>query len=284
MAQEYDRIIKENIEAVFLPLAEKYLGIKIQTSRKISPKMQTTLEREADFLRIVTSDKPEKFILHIEFQTTDEADMVYRMAEYNAILLRKYKLPVRQFVVYLGERHSKMRTTLTNSEAITGFQLTNVMKYSYRELLTSEIPEEIILAILSDYGNEKPVDIIRFVMRRLQEVSGDEIKLRKYIRQLTILSRLRKLESETIKQVENMPITYDIKNDYWYKEGRQEGKEEGKQEGKQEGRQEGKQEKEREIILKMLQSGSFSEKEVAGFVGVPVTYVEQLKRELKKNN
>ena len=272
MTQEYDKIIKENIEAVFLPLAEKYLGIKIKTSRKITPKLQTTLEREADFLRIITTEQQEKFILHIEFQTTDEADMVYRMAEYNAILLRKYKLPVRQFVIYLGESQPKMRADLSEQEMIKGFQLNNISAYDYRKLLASDIPEEIVLAILSDYGNQQPVEVIAQIMKRLQDISNDEIKLRKYIRQLTILSRLRKLERETLKQAEEMPITYDIKKDYWYREG------------KQEGRQEGKQEKEREVIIKMLKSGTFSEEQIAEYVEVAVSYVKKLKKELEKKS
>lgn len=259
------KIIKENIEEVFLPLAEKYLGIKIKSSRKISPKLQTTLEREADFLRTVTTDQQEKFILHIEFQTNDEADMVYRMAEYNAILLRKYKLPVRQFVVFLGEGKPKMRTTLQKSEVIEGFHLTNLKTYDYRSLLISDIPEEIILAILSDYVGEPPVKVITHVIKRLQEVSKDEIKLRKYIRQLTILSRLRKLEGETIKQIEKMPITYDIKKDYWYKEGKQEGRKEEK----------------REMIIEMLKDSSISLEKIAKFAKVTLAYVKQIQKEIE---
>ena len=276
MAQEFDKIIKENIEEVFLPLAEKYLGIKIKSSRKISPKLQTTLEREADFLRIVTTDQLEKFILHIEFQTNDEADMVYRMAEYNAILLRKYKLLVRQFVIFLGEEKPKMKTALPEPEVIRGFQLTNLKTYDYHNLLISDIPEEIILAILSDYANQSPVEVIRQIIRRLQGVSKDEIKLRKYIKQLTILSRLRKLEGETVKQIETMPITYDIKKDYWYKEGRQEGK--------QEGRQEGRQEATKEMIIEMLKDPSMSLDKIVKFARVSLAYVKQIQKEVEKKN
>jgi hypothetical protein len=37
MSRDYDKIIKENIEAIFLSLAEKYLGVAIKKSyRNIS--------------------------------------------------------------------------------------------------------------------------------------------------------------------------------------------------------------------------------------------------------
>ena len=265
------KIIKENIEEVFLPLTEKYLGIKIKSSRKFSAKLQTTLEREADFLRIVTTEQQEKFILHIEFQTSDEADMVYRMAEYNAILLRKYKLPVRQFVIFLGEGKPKMITSLPEPEVISGFQLTNLKTYNYRSLLVSDIPEEIILAILSDYSGQTPIEVIRHIIRRLQKVSKDEIKLRKYIKQLTVLSRLRKLEVQTKKLIKDMPITYDIKTDGLYKEGRKEGKREGKQEGKQEAV--------KEIIIEMLKDPALSLEKIARFARVSPSYVQQIQKE-----
>jgi len=264
VAQDYDKIIKENIEEVFLPLAGKYLGINIKSSRKISPKLQTTLERKADFLRIVTTEQQEKFILHIEFQTNDEADMVYRMAEYNAILLRKYKLPVRQFVIFLGEGKPKMRTTLEKPEVIDGFHLTNLKTYDYRSLLISEIPEEIILAILSDYSGNAPVKVISQIIERLQKVSKDEIKVRKYIRQLTILSRLRKLEVQTKKLIKEMPITYDIKKDGLYIEGRQEAI--------------------REMIIEMLKDPSFNVDKISKIARVTPAYVKQIQKEVEQKN
>ncbi len=40
--------------------------------------------------------------VNIEFQVKDEPKMVFRMAEYHIMLLRKYELPVRQYVIYIG--------------------------------------------------------------------------------------------------------------------------------------------------------------------------------------
>jgi hypothetical protein len=51
----------------------------------------------------------------------------------------------------------------------------------------------------------------------------NQIKLQKYLQQLIMLSRLRNLEAETKKQVEDMPITYDIKKDGLYLEGKKIG-------------------------------------------------------------
>ncbi len=67
MAKDYDKILKENIAALFLPLSEKYLGMRIVKTEELKDKLQTTIEKEPDFIRIVETDTAERFILHLEF-------------------------------------------------------------------------------------------------------------------------------------------------------------------------------------------------------------------------
>lgn len=59
-------------------------------------------ERKPDLLKKSTDSSGRVFILHIEYQVAQQAEMVYRMAEYYMMLHRKYKLPVEQFVFFLG--------------------------------------------------------------------------------------------------------------------------------------------------------------------------------------
>ena len=132
-----------------------------------------------------------------------------------------------------------MRTELSREEAITGFELLNVHKLNPEKILGSQIPEEVILAILGEYEREKAEGLIRRIIERLKELCGNEARFNKYIKQLTVLSRLRNLEVETKKTVEQMPITYDITKDGLFLEGKKEGKREGKKEGKREGKKEG---------------------------------------------
>ncbi len=276
MSNEYDKIIKENIEEVFLPLAEKYLGISIVSFRKLPGKFQSTIEREPDFVKIVKTKDGQEFILQIEFQTADQKDMIYRMAEYHALLLRKYKYPVKQFVVYLGQPTPKMRTFLKKEEVMTGFGLVNLHEYDHEQLLHSQVPEEIILAILGkfDVDVEK---LIEQIISRLKEVSGNEIVLQKYIRQLGILSRLRNLEEVVTKKSKEMPITYDIKKDYLFKEGRKEGKKEGRKEGVLEGKEKEKQ----KIIKELLLETDLSTAQIAKVASVAESYIEEIKAKLK---
>ncbi len=61
----------------------------LRYSKELEDKLQTTIEKEPDFIRIIKTDA-EKFILHLEFQTQDEEGMIYRMQEYYGLLCRKH--------------------------------------------------------------------------------------------------------------------------------------------------------------------------------------------------
>jgi len=269
LANDYDKILKENIASVFLPLAAKYLGIRIVRSEELKDKLQTTIEKETDFIRTVETDGGEKFILHLEFQSVDEEGMIYRMQEYYGLLRRKYRLPVRQFVIYLGQKASDMRTRLAPEEIFSGFALTSLRDYACEGLLASDVPEEIILAVLSDFGERRPGEVLKGILGKLKEKAGEEITLRKYIRQLSVLARLRNLTQETQKQVTDMGLLYDITKDYLYQEGLSKGREEAEK-------------RQRETIAKMLAKQKFSVEEIADMLGVTVSYVEAIAKELKK--
>jgi hypothetical protein len=151
---------------------------------------------------------------------------------------------------------------LSHGEIFTGFTLKSLRDYPYESLLGSQIPEEIILAILCDYKKQKSVEVIRQILMRLKGMAEHEIVLRKYIRQLSILARLRNLTEETHKQIQDMGLTYDITEDYLY--------------------QEGQKSREKNMIIKMLKDKTLSIEKIAEIAEVTVDYVKQVAKELKK--
>ena len=264
---DFDKILKENIEAIFLPLLEKHLGLSIKQTFEVKDKVQTTIEREPDFLKRVIDQNGKESMLQLEFQTTDDPKMIYRMVEYRCILQRKYEIPVRQVVIYLGSEKPKMRTQLSKEEQIKGFELRDIHNFPTQSTLNSEIPEEIILSILTDYEKSDAEKVIEEIIYKLQKASKSESELAKSIKQLVILSRLRKLEEKIEQKINDMPITYDIKTDGLYNKGIMEGIREGIQKGIQKGRKEGIQKgmekgiekgmekREKEIALNLIKAG-----------------------------
>ncbi|NJL11804.1 MAG: hypothetical protein HC913_01445 [Microscillaceae bacterium] len=265
----YDKILRENIGQFFLSLSEKYLDIPIAKSEELKDQLYTTLEKEADFLRIIHSPSGEKFILHLEFQTKDERDMIYRMQEYFGILRKKYGLPVRQLVIYLGASPSKMQTQLREEEVFRGFALKSLHELDYQVILESEIPEEIMLAILCNFKKEEAQEVLSKIIQRLQELSKDAMTLQKYIRQLLVLSRLRNLTAFTTKQLQDMALVYDIEKDALYQKGEQIGIQKGEQIGELKTKIQG--------IQKALTQGKLTSEEIADLFEVSLDFIIKVK-------
>ncbi|MEL6537606.1 MAG: hypothetical protein AAFQ98_19455 [Bacteroidota bacterium] len=255
---EFDKILKENIEALFLPLSEKLLGIRIASTREVKEKLQATIEREPDFLKWVTNEEGEEFLLHLEFQTQDDPKMVYRRAEYKALLLRKFEVPVRQFVLFLGIGKSRMIHQLPKGQEILGYTLKNLSELPLDDTLNSTIPEEVLLAILGQYSLEEGEDIVRKVIKRLWALRHDETTRQRYLQHLVVLSRLRKLDRVTEKIAEQMPITYDIETDHLYQKGKE------------------------EIIKNMILEGSLSIEEIAKFTQMSLEAIRSIQIRLSK--
>ena len=101
----FDKLLKENGELVFLPMAENLLNFGIETANFQPTKMQTTYEREVDGAYWVKTKEGEHFILHFEYQSTDDHDLVKRMNEYAAMLRCRHDdiVDIKSLVIYVGE-------------------------------------------------------------------------------------------------------------------------------------------------------------------------------------
>ncbi len=136
-ANQYDKIVKENIE-VFLPaFIQKVLGIQMLFFEDLPGDIQYTLERKPDVLKRVRNEQLDEFILHLEFQAADDPRMLKRMLFYRGMLYEKYGLPVSQYVVYMGAASPVMPTQLQQDR----------LQFSYPLLIINELPIDIFLTI-----------------------------------------------------------------------------------------------------------------------------------------
>ncbi|NUQ22602.1 MAG: Rpn family recombination-promoting nuclease/putative transposase [Saprospiraceae bacterium] len=277
----YDKIFKENAERIFLPLIEEALGIRIAEFLPLRAKMQTTLERDMDFFYKVRTQEGDHLILHIEFQTKSDAEMLYRAAEYHGMALRRKRIPIKHIVVYLGKGTPRMQTQLPEAQVFTGFHLINIHKLDVNQLLASQVPEVVLLAILARFPKKQTEVILRFIVQRLRLVCHNPSELSRYLSQLFILARLRKLEVLTAKIIKDMPITYNIETDYLYQQGIEKGMEKGVEKGIEVGKTQERlhaEAEKRESARKMLLAG-IKALQVADFLGLPVEEVVNIAQE-----
>lgn len=275
MGQDYDKIFKENIEPLVLPLARKVLRLPEPAGlTEIADDLQRTIERRPDYLKLVTDERGiSQYVLQIEFQTTDEPKMVFRMLEYAGLLVRRYELPVRQFVLYIGEQPSRMNTRLSLGDISFRYTLCNLIEIPYTDFLNSQQPEEVVLAILGGMNDEEPEVAIQQIIQKLKQTSHDRTELSRSLHQLEVLAKLRNLQDEIIKQTEAMPFVYDLETDIRFLQGVEKGQLEGLKKGLQEGLQEGKQ----KAILGLIKLDVLSDEQIAQALSVSVADVRSLR-------
>ncbi|MEO5357226.1 MAG: hypothetical protein H7844_08005 [Nitrospirae bacterium YQR-1] len=185
---------------------------------------------------------PDISLLHIEIMSNPEK-MLKRMFLYNALIFHHYDRLPRQILLYVGDRPLNIENKIGNYS----FEIINIKDIDCSELLESNKPEDIVLAILCKSGN---MDVT--LAKILEKLSVLPLKDREdYIMRLLYLSDLRKLYTKVKLEVSKMPITIDVRESEIFQEGLLEGKQKGLLEGERKGLLEG----ERKGLLEGIELG-----------------------------
>lgn len=255
---QYDKIFKENIEAVISSIMQNILDITAVSMEELPDDIQHTKERKPDILKKVTDDKGNIFILQIEFQVADEPEMVYRMAEYFIMLKRKFRISVKQFVIFLGATSPKMPTQLNEELLQFKFPLVSLSELDYHIFLTSNKPEEIILSILANFKNEEPESVLKQILNRIEETTKGDFSLDRYFNQLRVLAQLRNLELKLKNAMDSIAKYIKEERDVLYLRGLDKGKE--------------------SFVLFLLKEDNRTLEQIADIAGVTVDFVKAVKQ------
>jgi predicted transposase YdaD len=232
--QDFDIVLKDLFVEIFLPFISQMLGIKMENIVQIDTTIKRTQERRIDFACKILEN--EEHIIQIEFQTQNDRKMHYRMLNYYETLSSIEGLPVNQLLIYVGKDKLTMRNAIKHPNLNFNYKIIDVSSIDYHQLVESNFPEAIIVAILSDFQQENPEEVIATILRNLRNCVDENAQLQRYYAGLEILSELRNLDSETIKQIRDMPITgIDIRKTYFYQEAVKAGREDGLSQGLSEG-------------------------------------------------
>ena len=263
-ANQYDKIWRENMHAALPGIIKNVLSIHVAKSRNLPDKILVTKQREVDTLQEVTDVNGNTFILHVEIQVKNEKDMVYRMAEYRIMIERLYRLPVKQYVIYLGNGKSTMASSLHSEGLHFEYNLLIFKDIPYRLLLSSDQPEERLLAILADFGKEEPEAVITNILHEVRVASKDGFSENRYLQQLRILIQLRNLAKQFNQAMETISKFFKVEKDPLFQKGKEEGKGEGKT----------------EIIRNLIIKLGFNDEQAAEIGNVSIDFVKNLRASL----
>lgn len=164
-ANQYDKILRENMDVALPGIIRNLLQIQMVSMKEIPPEIQHTKERKPDLLKEITDKDGRTYVLHIEYQSRDDKDMVYRMAEYSIMLQRKYRIRIKQFVIFIGRGTSTMAQGITTEDHQFKYHLLSLSTIDYKSFLKSEKPEEKMLAVLGDFKNDAPLTAIKNILK-----------------------------------------------------------------------------------------------------------------------
>jgi len=269
-ANQYDKIMRENLEVTLPVIIKDVLRLDIEESEEIPDDIQHTKERKPDALKKVTDSSGNVYVLHIEFQIPNEKDMVYRMAEYSIMLMRRYRLPVKQFVVFMKGTKPTMPTTIDVENLKFRYELIRISEVNYRLFLQSENPEVKMLSILANLGAENSYNAVEAIVNEIDSSSSSELAKNKYFRQLRIFVQLRtNVEPQLEKAMQSVSTFFKEENDIFYRRGEERGEKRGI-------------EKKTHIVVEnLLIKKGFSDEEAAEIAEVSPEYVKQVRAGLE---
>ncbi len=194
MANNYDRIFKENIDSILLTLLKKLVGLDPPKLAPVDAKLQVTQEAEMDHIRrVVHDDDPKQdYGLQIEFHIKDE-DLRKRNLLHYALFHHITGLPLRQIVIYggMGTPLHIQQDQLALSGLDLKFQVIVLKQVPKEVFINSNVPEEVILAILCDFGEDQPQQVVQQILQHLNEILRQSNRIKKYQKQLLTLSHSR---------------------------------------------------------------------------------------------
>jgi predicted transposase YdaD len=262
--QDYDKILKKKFSKIYQSLIHKLLGIDIKNAVKLPTSFSRTKEKRPDFVAKVSTVNETPYIVHVEFQARSDDNMDKRELGYYNDIYWEFDLEVMQYVIFLGSGKPNMKAEIKHKNLNFSYTIIVMNEIDVQFFLNSDNPHEIVLAILCKYDKKEAPLVIKKILAKLEQKAKNERELYEYTTDLEILSGLRKLQSETKKQIDKMPIIYDLRKDLRFKEG--------------------KRETTRAAVIRMLKDKTLSVEKIAHYVDVSIDYVKKIQEELKKNS
>ncbi len=286
MHQDYDKIFKENIKRAEQTVLRVICGIEGLIWEELPRDVPRTIERRGDWLKIgISPETNEKSLYHLEFQTANDDSMGLRMLIYWSLYRERYKLPVKQYLIYLGQTPPTMSNILQETNVWFQFPVIAINSIDYELFLASETPEAIILAILADFKKENNVEVVGKIITTLQKKSKNKRQLQKYIFQMELLANLRALQPIISYQITNMSINYDLSKDFRFNQGIEQGISKGIEQGIEQGINQGIEKGEHDLTKTLVRTSlaeGLTIEFIAKLIKKPVTYIQEIQKELEK--
>ena len=270
-----DIISKRILKNLVKDFATYLFDLPVAYVELVETEQQRVEDRRSDLVAKARLLDGEAFLLHIEIQNANDPAMPLRMLRYLTDMLMKNRdMPWRQYVVYIGKERLGMADGLEGSDLSYRYRIIDMHNLDCDDFLRQDSPDAWVLAILCDFKNRLPRDVIHSILARLVERYADNPpRLREYVDMLDILGTNRDLNIDIGEELKM--LTIDVEKLATYRIGMEKGMEKGMENGMKAGQQKGAKEQAIVIAKNLLDMGMTATQVVAA-TGLSLPEVEVL--------
>jgi hypothetical protein len=197
---EYDIALKSVIRRLSGGVLESLTGFAIERWHNVElPEVRSL---RADLI----GETAQGSLVHVELQSTNDAEMALRMVEYAVAIYRALGRLPEQIVLYVGREPLRMQGSLAGAALSFRCRIVDVRALDAEPLLASANLEDNVIAVLMRLSDER--EAVRRILRRIS--AGEPGARAVALRELMLLAGLRSLGDVIIKETTNMPILDDI--------------------------------------------------------------------------
>jgi len=179
-----DLISKDILKELLKDIAKYFLNLEINNITFLDKELERIEKREAD----IVANVDDKFILHLEIQNSNDKTMANRMLRYYTDILKITNLPIKQYLIYIGKEKPKFELKIDRDLIKYSYNFIDIKDIDCEVLLNQNSPEALVLAILCDFKDKKPKDVIKYIIDRLRDYTDENLnQYRKYIMMLETL-------------------------------------------------------------------------------------------------
>jgi predicted transposase YdaD len=207
-------------------------GIAIKEFLNVElPKVQ---QRRVDLL-IALADRT---LLHVEFQSTHDRDIAYRMLEYRALIQRRFARPLRQVVLFVGQGAARIPDGVQGEGLSFRYQVIDIREIDAQELIGTGNTGDLALAVLAGGADSRVPDIVGCAAR-LKKPEREKL-----LTKILVLAGLSGLTEKVEWELKHMPVMINIDDipviRHVYREAEAKGRAEGEAKGEAKGEARGK--------------------------------------------
>ena len=236
-----DIISKSLIREIVQDLATYLLGLKLVRLEDLPTEQQRIETRHADIVMRAEDSDGACFLLHLELQNSNDANMGQRMLRYYTDISLSYPdETIRQYVIYIGKAALTMSSELLHPDWRYSYRLIDMHTLDCERFIHEDNPDALVMAILCDFKGRSTQEVLQGIIERLITLIGsDSHRLRRYLKMIETLSVNRNLLTE-FKEIEiKMLSEIDIEKLPSYQIGIDKGMEQGMVRGMEQGMERG---------------------------------------------